>query len=114
MFYEKYWLPIEQELDVEFSIPLTLKGKMKRVLRCFDYKVNKELPDNIFNVEKLTFSPGFNEKDSLFWEIHPQFSLTKREREEIKNLPSGYVIPCLLYTSPSPRDLSTSRMPSSA
>ena len=27
---------------------------------------------------------------------------------------NGYVIPCLLYTSPSPRDLSTSRMPSSA
>ena len=27
---------------------------------------------------------------------------------------SGYNKPCLLYTSPSPRDLSTSRMPSSA
>ena len=26
----------------------------------------------------------------------------------------GYCKPCLLYTSPSPRDLSTSRMPSSA
>ena len=26
----------------------------------------------------------------------------------------GLPIPCLLYTSPSPRDLSTSRMPSSA
>ena len=26
----------------------------------------------------------------------------------------GYGDPCLLYTSPSPRDLSTSRMPSSA
>ena len=26
----------------------------------------------------------------------------------------GYVKHCLLYTSPSPRDLSTSRMPSSA
>ena len=25
-----------------------------------------------------------------------------------------YIEPCLLYTSPSPRDLSTSRMPSSA
>ena len=25
-----------------------------------------------------------------------------------------YFLPCLLYTSPSPRDLSTSRMPSSA
>ena len=26
----------------------------------------------------------------------------------------GYEMTCLLYTSPSPRDLSTSRMPSSA
>ena len=26
----------------------------------------------------------------------------------------GQIIDCLLYTSPSPRDLSTSRMPSSA
>ena len=26
----------------------------------------------------------------------------------------GHVFTCLLYTSPSPRDLSTSRMPSSA
>ena len=26
----------------------------------------------------------------------------------------AFIIPCLLYTSPSPRDLSTSRMPSSA
>ena len=42
----------------------------------------------------------------------------------IKNIPTGYqqaydpdigtVYVCLLYTSPSPRDLSTSRMPSSA
>ena len=30
-----------------------------------------------------------------------------------KNKPEGSN-PCLLYTSPSPRDLSTSRMPSSA
>ena len=26
----------------------------------------------------------------------------------------NHLVPCLLYTSPSPRDLSTSRMPSSA
>ena len=29
-------------------------------------------------------------------------------------LGAGSMYPCLLYTSPSPRDLSTSRMPSSA
>ena len=40
---------------------------------------------------------------------------------EVKEPPSYQVVlinddytPCLLYTSPSPRDLSTSRMPSSA
>ena len=40
------------------------------------------------------------------------------ERAESKRLAKGcdlmMVNPCLLYTSPSPRDLSTSRMPSSA
>ena len=38
--------------------------------------------------------------------------------EELQDLESqmksDLVFPCLLYTSPSPRDLSTSRMPSSA
>ena len=32
----------------------------------------------------------------------------------IKDIPYGNYTICLLYTSPSPRDLSTSRMPSSA
>ena len=41
------------------------------------------------------------------------------KREEFKKLPPEEVsfprsVSCLLYTSPSPRDLSTSRMPSSA
>ena len=31
-----------------------------------------------------------------------------------KNANFEYIVACLLYTSPSPRDLSTSRMPSSA
>ena len=30
------------------------------------------------------------------------------------NSKAGFLLSCLLYTSPSPRDLSTSRMPSSA
>ena len=37
----------------------------------------------------------------------------KRVQRKKKYFP-GYVLICLLYTSPSPRDLSTSRMPSSA
>ena len=34
--------------------------------------------------------------------------------EELSALASGECIPCLLYTSPSPRDATLSRMPSSA
>ena len=44
--------------------------------------------------------------------------LVGRIRADIlqQNFPAAWMIvqPCLLYTSPSPRDLSTSRMPSSA
>ena len=45
----------------------------------------------------------------------PKFSvesLTKNYTEQIMDISSKKF--CLLYTSPSPRDLSTSRMPSSA
>ena len=39
----------------------------------------------------------------------------RRGALDVAGQPSGdRVLPCLLYTSPSPRDLSTSRMPSSA
>ena len=33
---------------------------------------------------------------------------------DVESFQDGYLAACLLYTSPSPRDLSTSRMPSSA
>ena len=39
--------------------------------------------------------------------------LTKEINDKVKQFQTTYKS-CLLYTSPSPRDLSTSRMPSSA
>ena len=39
---------------------------------------------------------------------------TKRYKGDLIIIDSGTATTCLLYTSPSPRDLSTSRMPSSA
>ena len=49
-------------------------------------------------------------------------NLTKETKDILPNVPLSVTVPhtipidkhCLLYTSPSPRDLSTSRMPSSA
>ena len=54
-------------------------------------------------------------------EDHPVFGIrhqrdrqvAPRDARSVDDL-GETVIPCLLYTSPSPRDLSTSRMPSSA
>ena len=44
----------------------------------------------------------------------PYSEKIKEVISHIANSSSEYSHPCLLYTSPSPRDLSTSRMPSSA
>ena len=47
-------------------------------------------------------------------EIEQKYKIIEHSREilELGSSPGGWT--CLLYTSPSPRDLSTSRMPSSA
>ena len=58
-----------------------------------------------------TFGEGFD------WETAPWYSV--EGLQDIANLhddviDSGYQYTCLLYTSPSPRDATLSRMPSSA
>ena len=50
-------------------------------------------------------------RDSLVAEALSRVDAGKMDKEEYAVYPSES---CLLYTSPSPRDLSTSRMPSSA
>ena len=52
------------------------------------------------------------------WEVHPELSVmnpitSQLQTFEIVYTPTGITI-CLLYTSPSPRDATLSRMPSSA
>ena len=42
------------------------------------------------------------------------FNAVADDLDRIKSLGTDIIWFCLLYTSPSPRDLSTSRMPSSA
>ena len=62
---------------------------------------DKSIPDFLTypaHVYKVNFGDGL----SVDFEIYSEFT-----QEEASNF-------CLLYTSPSPRDLSTSRMPSSA
>ena len=54
---------------------------------------------------------GFNAKTDALLEV----AVSIIAMDELGNLvPEPVISTCLLYTSPSPRDLSTSRMPSSA
>ena len=64
-----------------------------------------------------------HQKTLLVWLPQPEWPIADREQLlaslEPLSQPFGLAFPsgcwdCLLYTSPSPRDLSTSRMPSSA
>ena len=57
------------------------------------------------------------EKNQLSWEVKKlgsYSSLRVKGRQFILIKPNTYMNSCLLYTSPSPRDMRRSRMPSSA
>ena len=67
-------------------------------------------------LSKIAFSHVGCEKNLVDTE-HMQGLLDKEGYEVDSNINDANVVvvnTCLLYTSPSPRDLSTSRMPSSA
>ena len=50
----------------------------------------------------------------LFKNIDKSSDVWMSHGDKVESLPDGYNITCLLYTSPSPRDATLSRMPSSA
>ena len=56
---------------------------------------------------------GSQSQINPLWRMYHFITVKKAFRQTIMIEIARY-IPCLLYTSPSPRDLSTSRMPSSA
>ena len=72
--------------------------EMEVVGNVLPFKANNYVVEQLIDWDKV---PG----DSMFNLTFPQKGMLK---------PEHYDMICLLYTSPSPRDLSTSRMPSSA
>ena len=69
--------------------------------------------------EKFPYSIECKNQESLnIWKAYEQATENSGDYEPVcfikRNNQKPLVVVCLLYTSPSPRDLSTSRMPSSA
>ena len=74
---------------------------------------------SLFTTTLLAAAIGFPSLANAWW--NPDFKHrtqvvlnTTAQGVETKEALSGAVVPCLLYTSPSPRDVEESRMPSSA
>ena len=65
-------------------------------------------------IESLGVEVEYNLRAALEWCDIANMLRIQLERQQLKFFPSLREYTCLLYTSPSPRDLSTSRMPSSA
>ena len=93
---------------------LNNKSDMKKYLILGIGNIGNEYDDTRHNI-------GFEIVDQLSQNLDTKFEsvkLAQRAEGSFKGKkiiiikPNNYV--CLLYTSPSPRDLSTSRMPSSA
>ena len=94
--------------------------------------VNKKYKENILNSFKASFKRGYGietdihlTKDHKFICFHDftlkrifkkKLSVKNTKYSQIKKISIKYKkpVPCLLYTSPSPRDKRQSRMPSSA
>ena len=95
-----------QPVPVKF---LTVKEKTKFVFRCLIKNTERQQVDLLINGIKTALErEGVGAKTSLGY---GRFTITEGEPDEIRQMVLNI---CLLYTSPSPRDLSTSRMPSSA
>ena len=106
----KYLCIVANNLDELFEIRVAgLKARLQ------EEPVDSQLPDGLTIEETLTILGKRTQSlVQLQYEILNQSVVPELKKEGIKLLNFHELNNCLLYTSPSPRDLSTSRMPSSA
>ena len=86
-----------------------------------EYKLTSEELDLVESAIKdpkfedgVAFSQRSIRKSRIAWIDDPGLDIILLRMGRRISQESGWNVSCLLYTSPSPRDLSTSRMPSSA
>ena len=128
---------VNTKLDSAIDKLTDISGSIKSMLAVHEEKLSKqeEIDKAIFNLienRRVEFDTNYKELHARINKIHKELTdeiemSEKRLMCEIKTLNSNLdgrigvfekyrwiIIGCLLYTSPSPRDPKTSRMPSSA
>ena len=109
---EKYGTEVQQPKRTDIRRPVAAPRaparpaapQIRRKKDLFDYMEGEIVEDYSERIRHARMEKGLSQKD---------LAMQMKERELlVKKIEKGEL--CLLYTSPSPRDLSTSRMPSSA
>ena len=97
-------MPFLSKLNKKVNI---LENNVRKIRQELDGP--KEEPEAVGGITDATISTGAQAAQDLAVDQLAQQGITP-----LGNFEPGTMNTCLLYTSPSPRDLSTSRMPSSA
>ena len=126
----KKWLLVDAE-DVVLGRLATTVSNLLRGKHKSNYTPHVDCGDNviIINAEKIKLTGNKLNDKTYYWHTGYPGGIKSRTAKKIlegkfpdriirlavkRMIPKGPLGSCLLYTSPSPRDLSTSRMPSSA
>ena len=102
--------------DVGEDVPLASSSEFAFVPLDDDHSETKDtiayVPSNLRTIENMVLRNEI--AVSVTGDILTKMAIDAVRNENAKQTKPGQKEACLLYTSPSPRDLSTSRMPSSA
>ena len=92
--------------DADFKFYVTANIKTRALRRYKELKVYKK------NITYFEVLKSIKKRDKS--DLNRKISPLKKTKDSLLINTTNLTKSCLLYTSPSPRDLSTSRMPSSA
>ena len=105
--------PESSDNENDDSLQPKLDGYNLRQRQHIDYTA-LAIPETITTIDEPSIKSALNSSERNLWikAIKEEMEVLEDNDTWINGLKPPYG--CLLYTSPSPRDLSTSRMPSSA
>lgn len=95
--YAGIYLPVDYRLFVKANLLGLLRIGFELNTILFNYKINQELPQNIFNKAIVTVIPGADGKDSTYWQLTPTIPNTIEEQVAYKRIDSLENIPKIFW-----------------
>ena len=91
--YEEIYLPVDYRLFVKANLLGLVRIGFELNTILFDYKINQQIPEEIFNKAIVTVLPEADEKDSVYWLTTPTIPNTIEEQEAYNRIDSIESVP---------------------